>query len=240
MPPVSDLRIDPSIFTLYPHLTLGVVVARGLDNAGEHPEVAVALRAAERQVVETIDTTTLSEHPRIAPWREAYRLFGAKPKDYPSSVENLVRRVAKGHQLAPINPLVDLYNTVSLRHLLPVGGEDLDPVRGDIVLTRAGADEPAIHLLGDAEPRAPKPGEVIYRDDVGAICRRFNWKEAERTKLTAATTNAVLVLEALPPVGREELEAAMAELMAGISAHCGGGVSATVLDAANPRVSLLP
>lgn len=233
------LRIDPSVLELYPHLALGVVTARGLDNRGELPAVTAALRLAERRVAETIDPATLAEHPRIAPWREAYRQFGAKPKDYPSSVENLVRRVAKGHQLPPINTLVDLYNAVSLRHLLPVGGEDLDLVAGDIELTRAGADEPAVQLLGEAEARPPKPGEVIYRDDHGAICRRFNWKEADRTKLTAATTHAVLVIEALPPVSREELERALAELAAGIEEHCGGVVVTAILDAENPRASLL-
>lgn len=235
---MTELRIDPSVLELYPRLALGVVTARGLDNRGELPAVAAALRLAERRVIETIDPTTLAEHPRIAPWREAYRRFGAKPKDYPSSVENLVRRVAKGLQLAPINTLVDLYNAVSLRHLLPVGGEDLDQVAGDIELTRAGDDEPGVLLLGEPEARPPKPGEVIYRDERGAICRRFNWKEADRTKLTAATTRAVLVIEALPPVSREDLERALGELAAGIETHCGGLVAAAVLDAENPRASL--
>ena len=79
----------------------------------------------------------ISEHPHIAPWREAYRQFGAKPKEHPSSIENLVRRVLKGWTVPHVNPLVDLYNTISLRHLVPVGGEDLDRVEGDVLLTFA-------------------------------------------------------------------------------------------------------
>lgn len=173
--------------------------------------------------------TNVTEHPRIQCWREAYRRFGAKPKKYPSSIENLVRRTLQGQPLRSIHPLVDSYNVVSLEHLLPVGGEDLDCVEGDIRLTRASDSEPLVRLLGEAEPRAPKAGEVIYTDDRGAICRRWNWKEADRTKLTESTRNAVLVLEALPPATEAELRIAMEDLADRVRRHTGASVKENVL-----------
>src|SRR5262249_2589701 len=172
----------------------------------------------------------VAEHPSVAAWREAYRAFGAKPKDHPSSIENLLRRVAKGQPLRSVNRLVDLYNVVSLRHFVPVGGEGLGAVAGDVELRFAGEEEPAVRLLGEPEARAPKPGEVIYADRAGALCRRWNWKEADRTKLTEATTRGFLVIEALPPVGRSELDAALADLKALVLEHCGGTVRTGVLD----------
>jgi lysyl-tRNA synthetase class 2 len=95
-----------------------------------------------------------------------------------------------------------------------------------------------VQLLGDAEARPPHPGEVIYRDRRSAICRRWNWKEAERTKLTAATRHAVLVLEALPPQGRGHLTAALGELAARVTRYCGGETATAVLDAATPELDL--
>ena len=187
---------------------LGVIVARGVDNTGEPPGIPAGLRLEEARVRELFAGQPVTEHPRIAVWREAYRKFGAKPKDHPSSIENLVRRVAKGHALPRINPLVDLYNTISLRYLLPAGGEDLDRTAGDVRLTVAGEAEASVRLLGEPEARPPYPGEVIYKDDLGALCRRWNWKEADRTKLTPETRQAILVLEGLPPVGVEEVAAA--------------------------------
>ena len=221
--------VTPDIFESYPEVQIGVLVLEGVDN-GSKAGFAAELRSAREQVRSKLDGTNVTEHPRIHCWREAYRTFGAKPKKYPSSVENLVRRTLKGESLRSINPLVDLGNIVSLKHLLPVGGEDLDRVEGDIRLTRAGENEPAIQLLGEKEGRAPKAGEVIYTDDRGAICRRWNWKEADRTKLTEDTQRAVLVLEALPPVTRSELEEAMAELQELVRAHTGAAVTKTVLD----------
>ncbi len=251
---MADLRVTDEIFARYPEVVLGVVTAHGIDNSGAadgaHAEDAeerlAALRHEETRVRAALAGAQVAEHPHIAPWREAYRRFGAKPKDYPSSIENLVRRVLKGAPVPAINPLVDLYNTISLRHLVPVGGEDLDRVEGDIRLTFATGDEPPVRLLGEPEPRPPKPGEVIYADDLGILCRRWNWKEAERTKLTAATRHAFLVIEGLPPVGRETVERAARELAERVRVHCGGGsegggeVAVYVLDRDHPSAPLGP
>jgi DNA/RNA-binding domain of Phe-tRNA-synthetase-like protein len=232
------LRVTPEIFAAFPDTVLGIVIAHGIDNTGEPAGVLADLRQEEARVREAFAGISIPDHPHIAPWREAYRRFGAKPKDYPSSIENLVRRVAKGHVLPHINTLVDLYNTISLRYLVPVGGEDLDRIEGDVRLAIAGEDEPPVCLLGEPEERAPRPGEVIYKDDVGAICRRWNWKEADRTKLTPDTRNAFLVIEGLPPVGREKVAEA-AEALAGlVRTHCGGEVRTALVDRDEPEVLL--
>src|SRR6202035_2771472 len=160
-------------------------------------------------------------HPRVASWREAYRAFGASPKKSPSSIENLLRRALKGEEVRHVNPLVDIYNAISLCHLLPAGGEDLERVEGDVRLTFAGEGEAPVQLLGEAEARPPHPGEVVYRDAAGILCRRWNWKEADRTKLTAETRDALLVLEALPPAGRDDLERALSDLAGRIESCCG-------------------
>lgn len=237
---MSDLRVTDRIFELFPDAVLGIVTAHGIDNLSGNDAILDSLRSEERQAREKLAGAAVAEHPHIAPWREAYRKFGAKPKDHPSSIENLVRRVLKGQPLPSINPLVDLYNTVSLRHLVPVGGEDLDRIEGDVLLTLASEDEPPVLLLGEPEPRPPKPGEVIYRDAAGAICRRWNWKEADRTKLTAATQHAFLVIEGLPPIGRDLVQRASEELAALVRTHCGGRVATALADRDRPRIPLGP
>lgn len=232
--------ITDDIFEQYPETQIGVIVAHGLDNSGEFAELTSLLREAEANTRTNLAGITVSQHPNVVPWREAYRQFGAKPKKYPSSIENLIKRVLKGEELRPINPLVDLYNVVSLRHLLPGGGEDLAQIAGDVRLTIAGDDEPAVQLLGEREARPPYVNEVIYTDDVGAICRRWNWKEADRTKLTADTTDAILVLEILPPIKRATLDAAIADLASLIQQFCGENVQlqSAVLNAGNRSLEI--
>ena len=235
---MTHLRVDPEIFKRYPDLLLGLLVLTGVENGGRHDDLDRQLGAAQAKVRQDLAGVTLSEHPNVAPWRGAYRAIGVKAKQYPSSLENLLRRVLKGEELRSINPLVDLYNVVSLRHLVPVGGEDLDALRGDLRLRVAGEDEPAVVLLGDNEAKPPKPGEVMYADDAGAVCRRFNWKEAERSKLIGNTERAVLVVEALPPVTEEKLQNALHDLTELAERFCGATVVQHVLSPASPAVAL--
>jgi DNA/RNA-binding domain of Phe-tRNA-synthetase-like protein len=233
------LIIADMIFDEFPELVLGVVILHDIDNSQNRTEIAELLRKAEAALPGKFGNIPTIEHPNIATWREAYRKFGAKPKDYPSSVENLTRRVLNGATIGHINNLVSLYNTISLRHILPVGGEDLDKIVGEVVLTRAGNDEPAVLLLGEKEERAPHAGEIIYKDEVGAICRRWNWKEADRTKLTQETRNAFLVIETLPPVTRDTVETAIRELADLVKQYCGGTISTAFLDTHNREVNLI-
>lgn len=232
------LIIADTIFDDFPDLFLGVVILHDIDNSNDKPEITELLRQSESSLSNKFANTPVIEHPYIATWREAYRKFGAKPKDYPSSIENLSRRVLNGAKIGHINNLVSLYNVVSLKYILPVGGEDLDQVVGDIYLTRAGDNEPAIFLLGEKEARAPKAGEIIYKDDVGAICRRWNWKEADRTKLTQETKNAFLIIESLPPVPRELAQSAIHELADLVKQYCGGTVATEFLDKGNKQINL--
>jgi len=133
--------------------------------------------------------------------------------------------------------LVDIYNFISLKYMLPVGGEDLDMIEGDIELALAGPDEKEVRLLGDKEGCPPHPGEIIYKDNASAICRRFNWREADRTKLTGKTRNCILVIESLPPSGIEELNAAAGELASHIQVNCGGNQAVFVLSKENSSIA---
>lgn len=232
------LRIDQKIFEQYPEVLLGVAVLHNINNKGEEEELSQFLREAEKLAIEKVGNIPIAEHPNIISWRETYRKFGAKPKDYPSSIENLVRRILKGEQVRHINKLVDIYNVISLRHLVPVGGEDTEKINGDVSLTFAEGDEEAIFLLGEKETRPPNPNEVIYKDDAGAICRRWNWKEADRTKLTENTTDAFMVIEALPPVRKEQLQAALSELSEMLKKYCGCQITVTILDMDNLEVNI--
>lgn len=230
-------RIEPPVWELFPDLHVGVVVARGVANA-DHASAMRCRAMLERAVaaVAALPIEDVTAHPAIAPWRRAYRAFGVKPGDFRPGLEGLVRAARRG-TLGSVNPLVDCSNAVSLSWLLPCGGEDLAAIRGDLVLTRATGDEPFVPL-GGTEPSPPRPGEVIYRDDLGAVCRCLNWRESDRTKLTAATRNAVLVLEALPPDGTARLDAALADLAARIGDALGGTAATALLDRGHPAATL--
>jgi DNA/RNA-binding domain of Phe-tRNA-synthetase-like protein len=150
-----------------------------------------------------------ADHPHLLAWRDAFRSFGAKR--YLSSAEALIRRA---DELPAINRLVDLYNAVSMAHAVPVGGEDLDRVVGAVRLDFARGGEP----FDGGDP--PKPGEVVWADAAGVTCRRWNWRQGARTRLTESTTRAYFLFDALPALDDESLWAAVVDLSARLREAC--------------------
>jgi DNA/RNA-binding domain of Phe-tRNA-synthetase-like protein len=232
------LSINPQLFTDFDNPRIAVTVVKDTNNRVDisafEPEVA----ALTARLQKDYGNEVISQLPKIASWREAYRKFGVKAKDYPSSIEALYNRVTRGGTIAGINPLVDIYNYISLKHMLPAGGEDTDKMLGDLQLTYASANEKPVIVLGRDEEQAPTEGEIIYKDDEGTICRKWNWREVARTILTNDTKNSILVLEALDSTTNEELLTAQMELGNLVQQYCGGDVRHFVLNKNNPSASL--
>lgn len=208
------LKINPSTIEKYSDYAAFVIYASGLVNKPSNKFSTEILRAAEREQRKAFGTEKPSSHPHIAAWRKAYKDFGAKPTKYLCSVEALLSRTLKGNDLPNINCLVDIYNAVSIRHLLPVGGEDWDHLSSDLTLTIASGQEPFVtYQSGEEVIEHPEPGEVIWVDSTGVTCRRWNWRQCHRTALTVNTSNAYFVLDCLPPYSMEQLKTAGEELM---------------------------
>jgi DNA/RNA-binding domain of Phe-tRNA-synthetase-like protein len=150
-------------------------------------------------------------------WRTAFRGFGANPKKTCCSVEALWKRVQKTGALPSVSPVVDIYNALSIRFGASFGGEDLDRYSGVPRLTIAHGDESFDTARdGEAVVEHPEPGEVIWRDDTGVTCRRWNWRQCRRTALTDASRNLWFVIDRLPPMPVESLQAAGDALIAAL------------------------
>ena len=207
------LVIDTQIFEQFPDYQALILYAEGLNNFASTEESRALLRTAEQECRANLTLNTLSQHPHIAAWRDAYRRFGAKPKKYPCSVEALLQRTLKGQDIPAINGIVDLYNTLSLKYVLPVGGEDRDKLVSDLRLTYAQGQEPFLTTQdGQEQITYPDAGEIIWADTDGVTCRRWNWRQGRRTQLTEETRSIYFVLDRLAPYSSETLWAAGEEL----------------------------
>lgn len=232
------LTVNPGIFENFDNPRIGVTIVKGADNRADLSSFEPQLESLCQELEEKYGQEPVSQLPKIAAWREAYRAFGVKAKDYPSSIEALYKRVTKGGRVGGINPLVDIYNYISLKYMMPAGGEDTDKMMGDLQLTYASDSEKPVTVLGKDEAQAPSAGEIVWKDDEGTICRRWNWREVARTILDNNTANCILVLEALNPVTDTELQAAQTELGQLIERHCGGSITHLTLTKGNPEIAL--
>jgi DNA/RNA-binding domain of Phe-tRNA-synthetase-like protein len=220
--------IDKQISEKFPDLNIGLIIVKDMDNTGVNQEVLDLIKQKEEEIKEKFDKETLSENSKIKVWREAYTSFGAKPKKYKCSVENLYRMILDDISLEHINKIVDIYNYISIKHMVPVGGDDIDKVEGDIKLRFANGTETFVQLNSD-EVKNPKEGEVIYQDDKEVLCRRWNWRECDKSKMTEETKNVTLVVEGLN-VSKEEISSIINELASMVEKYCGGSVETEILN----------
>lgn len=221
--------IEDEFWSLFPHARIGTVICHGIDNTIRDTEYyEKLLREAEKEAHQYLSMEEFSSNPVISVWREAFQKFKTK-KGARCSIEALLKRVKNGNQIGTINPLVDIYNSISLRYGLPCGGEDIDMFAGDLRLTQANGNEPFVPL-GSDEDAPPYEGEIVYKDDAGAICRCWNWREAQRTMLTENTKNAFLCIESIDETRNDEFHMALKALSELVSQKLGGIVKIEVLD----------
>ena len=208
---LAAASVDPAVFALRPDYRAALVAVDGIVPGASDDESEALLVAAEQVAADALRERPVDELPHVAAWRDAYRAFGAKPQRTRNSAEALIRRAESG--LPRVNRLTDLYNAVSVSHAIPLGGEDLSRYVGAPRLVRAVGDE-AFETSAGGEPvtEHPDAGEVVWCDDEGVTCRRWNWRQGPRTALRDDTTSALFVLDALDPLTDDQLEAAVADL----------------------------
>lgn len=214
--------VDADVFALRPDYRVALIAAEGIEpQAGDAVSEAL-LREAESFARRLLAERAVEELPHVAAWRDAYRAFGAKPQRTRNSLEALLRRAEAG--LPRVNRLTDIYNALSVIHQIPIGGEDLDHYRGAPRLKRATGDERFDTVAGgESINDPPDSGEVVWCDDEGVTCRRWNWRQCRRTQLTDHTTRALFILDALAPYTDAALAAAADDLAARVG-RLGAGV----------------
>lgn len=207
------LTVSDEVRALAPGFTHVVVEADGLVNGPSTDGTSALLDDAARRLAERLGGRPPHEDAHMAAWRETYTAFGSKPSRTRNSAEALAKRALSDAGLPRINVLVDVYNAISVAHLIPVGGEDTDHIRGAMRLVRATGDEDFVTVAGGEETvEHPDAGEVVWRDDTGVTCRRWNWRQGPRTRLTERSASAVFLLESLAPMPVADVESAGAEL----------------------------
>ncbi|ELC8361211.1 B3/4 domain-containing protein [Clostridium perfringens] len=220
--------IEDDFWELFPNAKIGIITCNGIDNTiKDENQYQDMLSQGEKEALTHLTNEEFCSNEVIKVWRDAFKRFKTK-KGARSSIEALLKRVSTGKGLGTINPLVDIYNSISLKYAMPCGGEDMDKFIGDIRLSKATGDESFI-TLGSDKSEPPYEGEIVYKDDEGAICRCWNWRESVRTMLTEDTKNALLCIELVDEKREKDFENALKELSQLVEENLGGKSEISIL-----------
>ena len=234
------LEVSPDIFEMFPGYVRYVLHAVRANNTRTEDELMRMLAAAQASVREDRSFEDLKSNPRIASWRSAFERFGVNPNQCPPSIANLIKRVRGGKDLPYINTLVCVFNVVSLTHVLPAGGDDLDKVVGDVRLGLALGDEVYTPLGSPDRTENPKAGEVILYDTGSgdAFCRAWCWKNGDRSRIEESTSRVAINIDVLPPVTPAQGQAAAEETAELVCRFCGAQVEIYRLAKENPSAEI--
>ena len=193
-----EIRIQEDIFKKYPSFRRGIVVAKNIDNRGPSEILEAKLeKAIAKAGKQPID---VKSDPRTVVWNEAHRQFNSNPNKFPPAHCALLKRVQKaGIRIPFINKIVAIMNYNSINYVTPVGGDDLTAAGQCLELRHAIGDEKFSPLGCPDITEHPSPGEIIYvasgSDEV--MCRRWNWRNGHKTRITEDTRAMVMNIDAL-------------------------------------------
>ncbi len=235
---MPKIILDKPFLELFPNARVGVVYAKGIDNkiTEEAKYKHLIEKAQEETLAKNITKDVFIENEVVKVWREAYQQFKTK-KGARCAIENLLKRVKNDNPVGSINPVVDLYNYISIKYAFPVGGDDHNKVSGDTIFTVANGTESFTAIGADQEEK-PHEGEVILADGAGAICRCWNWRQTQRTMIDEDTTEATFLIEYCNKDRIEDQDLATKELAELLEKELGAIVTTGVVDIENPEFEL--
>jgi DNA/RNA-binding domain of Phe-tRNA-synthetase-like protein len=228
--------VQPEVFERIPGLRIATAVAEDLDNRDPRPASTAYWRAAWEAAAASAVYGNAQSHPAVRPWREAFQRMGVSGKQFPSSVEALLRRALKGGEPFSINPLVDFYNAVSLRHTVPAGGFDLDELDAPLEL-RLSREGDTFVALDETTPLAVPAGEVSYATGATILTRHIVWRQARTALITPQTRRLILVSEVLAELGEAAAAAVCAEFARGLRDYFGVPAQTWVVSVHAPEVA---
>jgi DNA/RNA-binding domain of Phe-tRNA-synthetase-like protein len=196
-------------------------VLGGLDNRAAHPGLEAWRAQLTQKLQQELRPGFIDRDPVLLGFRELHDAVKRSNKRFVSSAEALVGLFQRKGVIPTINPLVDIYNMLSLETRLSLGAHDLAQVHGGIALRLTGGAERFVPL-GASAPEPIQPGEYCYVDDSGEVLCRLEHRQCERTKVTPETRSCFYIVQGNTRTSLSLLEAALQRLVQRTIEFCGG------------------
>ncbi|GAA3016097.1 B3/B4 domain-containing protein [Tetragenococcus solitarius] len=224
-----------AFWELFPEAEIAVLFADNVSNQSYGKIPKDLLKQANDHAVKWVEEDPISANPVIKDWRQAYQKFKTK-KGARCAVENLLKRAKQQKGVGAINPIVDIYNSVSLEWAFPVAGEDRDFLQGNLELTLAKGGEKFVPISEDSTEEA-LAGEVVYKDAKSVISRCWAWRDSARIQVTEETKNLIFYMENINPKRKADHNQAVQLLQKRLKDYLGIEASAVLITKERPEIS---
>jgi DNA/RNA-binding domain of Phe-tRNA-synthetase-like protein len=232
---MRKIIVDQDIFDRFPDFKRGLIIVSDVKNAASNPTIEQMLNTEIERKAGSNDVA----HEYVKAWDEVYAKLGVNPNKFPPSIKSLLKRVAKSGGFPFINSIVALFNYVSIKYLIPCGGDDTNRIEGNLRLGLSRGNETFIPL-GTEAMETPIAGEVIYFDDksLTVMCRRWNWRNGDATRIDEPTSRLVINIDGVGPVPLSVITEARDELAGLLKGQCGASLKTDLIDKQKMEVEI--
>lgn len=228
-------KIEKEVFDRFPNLIVAIPVVLGFDNTKPAPAALEFLRSEEKSLKERFTLGSFMEDIKVTSYLDVFRKFGADTTTRLPAHVALSKRILEGGSLPDINPIVNLYNALSIKYSTPFGGEDLASLYGDFVLKFAKGDERWIPI-GGGKGKVMFKGDLVWGDDLDISTPSLNWRQCDRTKLIKESRNGYFIMDGFSDVNYDVIQKASEEFSNLMTKFFGGNVTIYWLSKDNPEV----
>lgn len=226
--------VTKKVFSKFPKAKFGALLITGLDNSKENKKVQKLLKKKALEVQSELEEKKIKDLPQVKSWRKVFKSLGLDTKTLPSH-EALLKRVKKSGELPNINPLVDIYNIVSLTHQIPIGGHDAQKAPNIRIDETTGNE--TFQIMNTQEIEKVEQGEIAYLSDDKVLTRHFVWRQSDTSKTDQKTTDVFIPIDnAAGDMTREEISNIALELVEVITNNLGGKAKFEIVDKDKPKI----
>lgn len=228
----------PEIYELFPEAKIAGLLISGLKKKS-FPAGAIATIINNQLELTSRISSTIKLRKEIRDWTRVIEKIGLNSKEVIPAHTALINRVLKQRRLPSINPIVDLYNIISIRNIIPIGGHDLTS-RNEITLGHTSGKE-QYQGMGQEGPEKIAADEFAYLDERNnqVLTRHLIWRQSDFSKITEASHDIFLPIDDIPGIRSfKELEMIANELIELMSAFYDFDWAFGIVNKYNPTLEL--
>lgn len=214
------IAIHPLLEERFPGLRVLACRIDGVRVESDDPKLQRFKEEIIEKVKRRYDLATVKNVQIFRVYRDFFWRVGIDPTKVRPAGEALVRRVLAGKPIPTINTLVDAYNLASIETGIAMGAFDANKLRGGLTLRFAREGE-KFTGIGMGEPIELVGNELVVSDSEKLIAI-YPYRDAEETKVTLATRNALMLICGVPGIEEKTLENAARKALEYVTRFCGG------------------
>jgi DNA/RNA-binding domain of Phe-tRNA-synthetase-like protein len=170
---------------------------------GARSDISKEVASVEAELRSSYSIDEVKDVRTLRMQRDFFWHMGVDPTKVRPASEALLRRIVLNKGLPRVSPLVDAYNLASVKTLLTFSAFDLARIDPPLSV-RFSREGEVVVLIGQRRKKLTGK-ELVLTDSAKVLCVYVHG-DVDKTKVTAATTDVLVVAYGIPGMPREELE----------------------------------